>query len=67
MESSYQPDTAVDNFIMVKSSKTTVNLSSAYTFIEANKQTMGMRPKTASSSKSKFNFDKPSVRCSGPY
>jgi hypothetical protein len=28
---------------------------------------MGMRPQTATSSKSKFNFDKPSVRCSGPY
>lgn len=26
-----------------------------------------LRPQTAASSKSKNNFDKPSVRCSGPY
>lgn len=31
------------------------------------KSTQDLRPQTAASSKSKFTFDKPSLRCSGPY
>lgn len=63
------PDVTFDNYLSVKSSKASTNLSSAYSFIETNRKTLGMRPQTAvsSTSKSKFSFEKPSVRCSGPY
>lgn len=61
-------DIAFNNLFTLKLTKNSQISHSALPNFETNSKAMkSKRPQTASSSKSKFNFDKPSVRCSGPY
>lgn len=62
------PGISFDNLFSLKSTKACSKTSSAYTFIESNRKSLAtLRPQTATTTKSKFVFEKPSVRCSGPY
>lgn len=61
-------DIAFNNLFTLKLTKNSQISHSALSSFETHSKAMKTkRPQTASSSKSKFNFDKPSVRCSGPY